>query len=68
MEMEIIRRTAYLRAFNANLNNILVKLIVFLTFVFYSSTGNALTSEKVFEINELNVIWHLLSVSYLTLF
>ena len=46
MEMNVIRRTAYLRAFNANINSILLKLIVVLTVVFYSLSGKSLESDK----------------------
>lgn len=47
MEMSIIRRTAYLRAFNSSLFFTSSKLIVFLTFVIYVLTGNILTSDAV---------------------
>ena len=49
MEVDAIRRTAYLRSFNASLYFILSKLVVFLTFVVYVLTGNTLAPNKVKE-------------------
>jgi hypothetical protein len=50
MEVNVIRRTAYLRALNVNLFYCLSKLIRFLTFLVYVFTSKEhLTAEKVFS-------------------
>lgn len=49
-EVNVIRRTAYFRALNMSLFYISSKLIIFLTFVVYVLTGNALSAEKVQKI------------------
>ena len=46
-EINVIRRTNYYRSVNMSLYHISSKMIVFVTFVVYVMTGNALTSEKV---------------------
>ncbi len=47
LEMEVIRRTSYLRACNSTLNYISSKLYIFPTLVFLVLSGNELTPEKV---------------------
>lgn len=47
MEVDVIRRTAHLRSFNASLYFILSKLVVFLTFVVYVLMGNTLAPNQV---------------------
>lgn len=49
-EVNVIRRTAYFRALNMSLFYISSKLIIFLTFVVYVLTGNALSAEKVINL------------------
>jgi len=47
MEVVVIRRTSVYRAINTSLYFISSKFIIFITFVVYVSSGNALTAEKV---------------------
>lgn len=57
MEVDVIRRTANLRSFNASLYFILSKIVVFLTFVAYVLMGNTLAPNKVRNKNEPKGIW-----------
>lgn len=49
MEVDAIRWTAYLRAFNTSVYFIWSKLIIFLTFISFVLIGNPLVPEKVFQ-------------------
>ncbi len=47
LEMEVIRRTSFLRAFNVTLSYVSSKLLIFPTLVVFALTGNELTPSKV---------------------
>jgi len=47
LEMQLIRKISYLRAFNINLSYISATLMIFLALIVIALTGNELTATKV---------------------